>query len=765
MLQAEFQRDNKREFDVAIEGMTCASCVFRIEKSVSKVQGIDSISVNLATETGKVILADDRLSEDDVIRAIGKAGYKAELISNEVAPKTDNKAAALRQERTRLYIAIILSTPLVLPMLLEPFGISAMLPAWAQLALAAPVQFWLGARFYKAGWSALRARSGNMDLLVSIGTTAAFGLSLYYMWKNFGESHAHGGAHLYFESAAVIITLVLLGKYLESRAKQQTSAAIKALQALRPDSAILVSGGQELEVPLSQIRLGDQVRIRPGAKVPVDGIVIEGESQIDESLITGESLPVAKIAGDKVTGGSVNTDGRLLVRTTALGSETTLARIIRLVESAQAGKAPIQRLVDKVSSVFVPVVMLIALVTLVGWGLTTGNWEHAILNAVAVLVIACPCALGLATPTSIMVGTGLAAKVGILIKDAEALELTHSVTAVAFDKTGTLTEGKPRLNNLVSFDGNSSRLLRLAAAVQLGSEHPLAKAVVQKAEQDQVSLPEATSVKALPGKGVEGTVESQRIAIGTKKLMIERGIDISKHEYKETKFLMAGETVAYISDLDSRLVLGVMSFSDRIKDSARETVAELITRGIKPIMITGDNQQSAMRVARELGIAEVRAEVLPEEKSQVIEKLKAEGYRVAMVGDGINDAPALAAANVGFAMSTGADVAMHSAGITLMNGNPLLIPDAIEISRRTYSKIRQNLFWAFIYNVVGIPLAAAGLLTPVVAGAAMAFSSVSVVSNSLLLKRWKAASRRPDEMKISGPAYEEWTAIEARRGM
>lgn len=754
------KQNNKRQVEFNVEGMTCASCVFRIEKSVSQLEGVDSVSVNLATEKANVILSKQHTNDADIIKAIGKAGYKATLIHGEesISELIQNKAEQLRSERNHLLFAIVLTLPLVIPMLLAPFGIEALLPSWVQLLLATPVQFWLGARFYKAGVAAVKAKSGNMDLLVSLGTSAAFGLSLYYMWRELSRPLHHSSSHLYFESAAVIITLVLLGKYLESSAKQQTSSAIKALQALSPDTAIVLLDGNEFEIPLSQLKIGDLVRVHPGAKIPVDGIVVEGESQVDESLITGESLPITKIKDDKVTGGSVNADGRLLIETRALGSETTLARIIRLVENAQAKKAPIQRLVDKVSAVFVPIVVLIALATFLGWGIATGDWEQAILNAVAVLVIACPCALGLATPTSIMVGTGLAAKLGILIKDAQALELTHSVTAIAFDKTGTLTEGKPRLNNIVSIGENENDLLLLAASIQSGSEHPLAKAIVQRAESKSLTIEMASSVKALPGRGVEGEVNSRWLIIGTRKLMLERGIIVSALDDKADEFKESGESIAYIADLKDQKLLGLFSFSDRIKEAARETVKELIDRGIKPVMITGDNYQSAIRVAEKLGIKEIRAEVLPHEKSQVIEELKRQGQLVAMVGDGINDAPALAAAHVGFAMSTGTDVAMHSASVTLMNGNPLLIPDTIEISRRTYSKIRQNLFWAFIYNIIGIPLAALGMLNPMLAGAAMAFSSVSVVANALLLKSWKPASRltqhRLEALRVKGDNYE-----------
>ncbi len=733
------------EIDLAIEGMTCASCVGRIERSLKKIAGLQSASVNLATEQAKITILTGSVSTDDLIRAVSSAGYSAKLVSGYNRSATGSldeaKEKQLRLERTHLIIAALLSSPLVLPMTLTPFGIHWMPPGWAQLLLALPVQFWLGARFYKAAWKAVKARTGNMDLLVSLGTTAAMVLSIYHLWV-FGSHAGHdGNGHLYFESAAVIITLILFGKYLESRAKQQTSMAIKALQALRPERARVKRAGKELEIAIEEVRLGDLVIVKPGEKVPVDGVVREGLSQIDESLITGESLPVAKGPGDKVTGGSVNADGLLLVETSALGGETTLARIIRLVESAQAGKAPIQRLVDKVSAVFVPVVLGIATVTVLAWGLSTGNWETAIIYGVAVLVIACPCALGLATPTSIMVGTGQGAKAGILIKDAEALEITHSVTTVAFDKTGTLTEGRPEVSQVIGTELTQDEILSLAASVQAGSDHPLAKAVLEYARTRNLSVSDAIEMRALPGRGLEGRINGQRIFLGTNRLMQERGVGISDLASEAARLANEGNTVSYLAQEGVAEALGLISFSDKVKATSKATVQELKRLGVKTVMITGDNQGAAQKAARELGIDEVRADVLPQDKSRIIEELKAKGEIVAMVGDGINDAPALATAHVGLAMSTGTDVAMHTAGITLMRGNPLLIPDAIDISRRTYSKIKQNLFWAFIYNIVGIPLAALGLLDPVIAGGAMAFSSVSVVTNALLLKRWKPSSR------------------------
>lgn len=732
-----------QEAELSIEGMTCASCVGRVEKSLNTIPGVRSASVNLATEKAKVVFASGLVTENDLISAVSRAGYVAKLVSSKEGAESElekSKDKKLEKERHHLIIAALLSTPLVLPMLLLPWGVHWMPPGWVQVLLATPVQFWLGGRFYKAAWKAVKAKSGNMDLLVSLGTSAAYFLSVYYLVR-FGEHVGHEGTgHLYFESAAVVITLILLGKYLESKAKQQTSAAIKALQALRPEVARVKRDGKELEISIEKVRKGDLVVIRPGERVPVDGVVLEGASQIDESLITGESLPVLKSRSSQVTGGSVNIDGILVVKATALGSETTLARIIRLVESAQAGKAPIQRLVDKVSSIFVPVVLALAAITIVSWGLLTGDWESAIIAGVAVLVIACPCALGLATPTSIMVGTGLGAKVGILIKDAEALEVTHSVTTVAFDKTGTLTEGRPKVSTVISARPQNE-IIKLIASVQAGSEHPLAKAVLEEARKRGIEIHDARNFKAIPGRGVEAQVEERIVFIGTRKLMEERGVNTQNLEQEFAYLSANGNTVSFVAQEGMVEPLGLIAFSDKVKSTSKATIAELKSLGIRTVMITGDNRGAAEKVARELGIDDVKSEVLPQDKSRIVEELKSKGEIVAMVGDGINDAPALAAAHVGIAMSTGTDVAMHTAGITLMRGNPLLIPDAIAISRKTYRKIQQNLFWAFIYNVIGIPLAAFGLLNPVIAGGAMALSSVSVITNALLLKRWKPASR------------------------
>ena len=540
--------------------------------------------------------------------------------------------------------------------------------------------------------------------------------------------------HLYFEASAAIITLVLLGKWLEGRAKRQTTEAIRALQALRPDTARVRRGGREVDVPVSEVTLGEVLVVRPGERIPADGEVLEGRTHADESMLTGESLPVAKEPGSAVTGGAVNGEGRIAVRVTAVGAQSTLARIIDLVESAQAKKAPIQRLVDRVSAVFVPVVLLIALATLLGWGLATGHWEQAILNAVAVLVIACPCALGLATPTAIMAGTGVAARHGILIKDAEALEVAHGVQAVAFDKTGTLTAGKPVLTGLEPHFADRRAVLQLAAAVQASSEHPLAKAVIDAAAGSPATG--ARDVRAIAGRGIEGWVADHHVAIGSSRWMRELGVDTGPLKNKADDFAAQGYSVSWIADLTDRpALLGVMAFGDAPRAEAAEAIAHLRARGIRTVMLSGDNRAAAEAVGRRLGIDDVRAEVLPSDKADAVSALR-QRYRTAMVGDGVNDAPALAAADLGIAMGSGTDVAMHAAGVTLMRPDPRLVAGAIDVSRRTYSKTRQNHFWAFVYNIVGIPLAALGILTPVIAGAAMALSSVSVVANALLLKRW-----------------------------
>ncbi|MBF6623854.1 MAG: copper-translocating P-type ATPase [Pseudomonas stutzeri] len=718
--------------ELAVEGMTCASCVGRVERALLKVPGVHSATVNLASERAR-IEALATLEVATLLQAVEAAGYKAHASDRQQAAR-DNNDQRLHRERRTVIIALLLAAPLVLPMFGDLFGQHWMLPAWVQFLLATPVQFILGARFYVAGWKAVRALTGNMDLLVAIGTSAGYGLSLYQWWA----APAGEMPHLYFEASAVVIALVLLGKYLESRAKRQTSAAIRALEALRPERAIRIVEGREEEVAIAALHLDDLVMVKPGERFPVDGEVVEGESQADEALISGESLPVNKAPGDRVTGGAINGEGRLLVRTIALGGETVLARIIRLVEDAQAAKAPIQKLVDKVSQVFVPAVLVIALATLIGWLLTGATAEVALINAVAVLVIACPCALGLATPAAIMAGTGVAARYGILIKDAEALEIAHAVTAVAFDKTGTLTSGTPRIVHLHAVDGDEAALLRQAGALQRGSEHPLARAVLDRCAEKGLEVPDVEKSQSLTGRGIAGTLKGRSLALGNQRLLTENGLQPGELTSQAEVWEAQGRTLSWLIETSEQpRILGLFAFGDSLKPGAAEAIAALDARHIRSHLITGDNRGSARVVAEALKIDSVHAEVLPADKAATVTQLKKDGAVVAMVGDGINDAPALAAADVGIAMGGGTDVAMHAAGITLMRGDPRLVPAALEISRYTYRKIQQNLFWAFIYNLVGIPLAAFGFLSPVVAGAAMALSSVSVVSNALLLKRWK----------------------------
>ncbi|MBK6863023.1 MAG: copper-translocating P-type ATPase [Ideonella sp.] len=725
--------------DLAIEGMTCASCVARVERALAKVPGVLAAEVNLATEGARVTRLAGSAPTADLLAAVQRAGYTAHERRDDATPAAAPAAAWLSDGR-RVLLAALLSAPLALPMVGDLFGAHWMLPGWLQLLLATPVQFWLAARFYRAGWAALRAGSGNMDLLVALGTSAAYGLSVFTL-----ATSADAMPALYFESAAVVVTLVLFGKWLEARAKRQTTDSIRALQALRPDTARIRRGGVETDVPLAEVVVGDEVVVRPGERLPVDGVLLEGRSHVDESLLTGESLPVAKAPGDRVTGGAVNGEGLLLVRTTAVGAETALARIVRLVESAQAKKAPIQRLVDQVSAVFVPVVIVAALITFAGWWLAAGApIATALLHAVAVLVIACPCALGLATPAAIMVGTGVAARHGILIQDVVALEALRDVAVIAFDKTGTLTVGRPVLVEAIAARGDRAALLADAAALQRGSEHPLARAVLQAAPEGGAA---ASDVAAVAGRGVKGRVGARSLLLGSGPWMHELGVDITALAENAQTLQQAGHSVSWLAEEQAaggppRLV-GLLAFGDTLKPGAAQAIAQLVAQGVRPVLVSGDNRGSAQAVAGQLGIAEVHAEVLPGAKAGVVAALRnglAAEAKVAMVGDGINDAPALAAADVGIAMATGTDIAMQTAGVTLMRGELALVAQAVSISRATTRKIRQNLFWAFVYNAVGIPLAAFGFLSPVLAGAAMALSSVSVVTNALLLRRWRPAA-------------------------
>ena len=762
------------QYQLQVEGMTCGSCVARVERALLATPGVVSASVNFATEQATVearpvasplhatATASQALVEA-LIAAIQTAGYHAYAVGtvpdqlvaapgpDPVVPLPTRGLPAsspthwrelwLREWRT--VVAIALTAPLLMPMLLLPFGWNWMLPAGWQWALATPVQFWLGARFYRAGWQALRVGTGNMDLLVALGTSAAYGLSLYGWWWSVHAGHGTDAmpmtaSPLYFEASATVITLVLLGKALEQRAKHQTTAAIRALHSLRPTTARRLQEGQATEVAVEQIQVGDLVLLLPGDRVPVDGVVTDGQSHLDLALVTGESLPVPVEPGDAIIAGAINADGVLTLRTTAIGTETTLARIIRLVENAQAGKAPVQRLVDRVSAVFVPVVLGVAGITFAGWWVWGGAWEPALLNAVAVLVIACPCALGLATPTALLVGTGVAARRGILIKDAAALEQAQAITLMVFDKTGTLTAGRPTVVAIeAASDQTREAVLRLAAALQQGSSHPLAKAVLAQAKAEAVALPPLREGKVLPGRGIQGKVLRQTLALGSTRLATEYGV--SGHALAATvlREAAAGRSVAWLLRLDSTppQVLGVLSFGDALKPTAYTALQQLHSLGIKTALLTGDHAGTATAVGAALGIQETHADVLPADKARFVENWRAAGEVVGFVGDGNNDAPAMAAATCSFAMATGTDAATETASVTLMHGDPGLVAEAVLISRRTHRKIYQNLWWAFGYNALGIPLAALGLLNPIIAGLAMALSSVSVVTNSLLLDR------------------------------
>jgi Cu+-exporting ATPase len=719
------------EVTLSVTGMTCSACVGHVERALKKVPGVLDASVNLATESARVSSAG--VSAADLVKVIGDAGYGAS-VADEGAPDDERAAAADRREMLVVLAAALLSLPLVLPMFGHVVGVDFALPGMWQLGIAAIVQFAIGWNFYIGAWKALKSLTGTMDLLVALGTSAAFGLSVY----NLFTIAAGAEMHLYFEASAAIITLVKLGKWLEARARRGTSAAIRQLMQLRPDQAHVERDGEVVTIPATSVLTGEVVVVRPGDRIPVDGAILSGDSAVDESLLTGESIPVAKAPSDRVTGGSVNGDGLLRIETTTVGKESTLERIIALVEGAQAAKPPVQRLVDKVTNVFVPTVVGIAIVTALGWLLAGGTMEQSIIAAVSVLVIACPCALGLATPTAIMAGTGSAARAGILIKDVEALERAGAVDTIIFDKTGTLTLGHPEVTDIVpAGDLDEEGLLRLVAAAQQGSEHPLAKAVLADAGARGLKLDTVESFSRVGGRGLTARVGGQGLWIGNRGLMDEAGADMAALEDRVAALEEDGKTVMWAAGKDKQM-LGAIAVADRLRPEAVEALKILHARGVAVMMLTGDNHRTATAIARRLGLDDFRAEVLPEDKAAEVERLRAAGKVVAMVGDGVNDAPALAAADIGLAMGSGTDIAMETAGVTLMRSDPRLAADAIDVSRATGRKIYQNLFWAFIYNVIGIPLAALGYLSPIIAGAAMAFSSVSVVSNALMLRSWKA---------------------------
>ena len=763
-----------RQVDLAITGMTCASCAGRVERALLRGNGVLSVSVNLANEQARVSLGTDRHEDDASLAtrleaAVAEAGYGARMLQEDPASRHEAAAEAAtadRRERLHLVLAALLALPLLASMLLhllfrllhqDALADQAMLPGWVQFLLATPVQFWLGWRFYRAAYAAIRNGSGNMDLLVALGSSAAWGLSTVLLLLE-------GSDRLYFESSALIITFILFGKWLERSARRKAAGSIRALAALRPDIVIRLEPaadakgtGAEQEIPLAGVRVGDLLVVRPGSRIAVDGVVRDGESGVDESLLTGESRSIAKTRGERVIAGALALDGRLVVEATAIGAETRLAGIVRLIETAQASRAPVQRLVDRVSAIFVPVVLLLALATLIGWWMTTGHVATALLNAVSVLVIACPCALGLATPAALMAGIGAAARGGILIRDAAAIERARGVGIVAFDKTGTLTEGRPVLERVVPAAGaghyaEAAELLSLAAAMQAGSEHPLAAAV--RASAGQLVGPAAERFVVVPGRGVTAHVGGRSLLLGNQRMIEAEGLSLSGTLADEAEQVDAeGGTVSFLAErragrVGGNRIIGLLGFSDAVRPGAAEAVARLSRRGIMSVMLTGDGDGAARRIAEAAGVDRLLAGMSPEEKAAAVSALGRElrggtATRVVMVGDGINDAPALAAADLGIAMGSGTDAAVEAAGITLMRNDVGLVTDAIEIAGLTAARIRQGLFWAFVYNLVGIPLAVAGLLSPAVAGGAMALSSVSVVLNALRLTRWRPGEQPP----------------------
>ena len=734
--------EGKKTVTLRISGMTCAACSSRIERKLSAAPGVLRASVNLASEKAAVEYDPAVISPSDMIKIVEGLGYGAR---REEEVEEDRERLEREKQARRLLISFIagavLTAPLMLMMILEWAGVHVSLmhnPVF-MLALSLPVQVVLGARFYRGAYHALRSGSANMDVLVALGTSAAF---LYSVYNGFFEpDRMRGMNNLYFEASSMIITLILLGKYLEARAKGRTSEAIKKLMGLQAKTARVIRDGEEVDIPVGEVVPGDIVSVRPGEKVPVDGEIIEGASAVDESMLTGESIPVEKAVGDTVIGATINKHGAFKMRATKVGRETVLAQIVKMVEEAQGSKAPIQKLADKVAGVFVPAVLGVAVLTFVLWMVIKGEVSDALMSAVAVLVIACPCALGLATPTAIMVGTGKGAEKGILIKGGEYLEAAYKVSAVVLDKTGTITKGEPEVTDILPLGALSEgEVLRLAAGAEKNSEHPLGVAIYEAAKARLGAIPDPERFAAVPGKGVLAEVGGKVVLVGTHKLMAESGVDIARATEALERLESEGKTAMLMAV--GMEIAAVIAVADTLKEHSIEAVEELREMGVEVFMITGDNARTAAAIAKQVGIEHVLAEVLPEHKAEEVEKLRKEGYVVAMVGDGINDAPALATADIGMAVGTGTDVAIEAADITLMRGDLRTVAAAIRLSRRTMRKIKQNLFWAFIYNIVGIPIAAFGLLSPIIAGAAMAFSSVSVVTNSLSLKRFDPTKRR-----------------------
>ncbi|WP_061859756.1 heavy metal translocating P-type ATPase [Priestia megaterium] len=728
----------KAEF--AITGMTCAACSTRIEKGLNKLEGVTKASVNLALETASVEYSPSQIAPQDITQRVEKLGYGAKLKSEEKEEEQSYREKELGKQKGKFWFSLILSVPLLWAMV-SHFTFTSFIPLphmlmnpWVQLALATPVQFVVGKQFYVGAFKALRNKSANMDVLVALGTSAAYFYSLYSSLKSLGSS-AHTD-QLYYETSAILITLILLGKLFEANAKGRSSEAIKKMMGLQAKTAVVVRDGAEVEIPVEEVQKGEVIFIKPGEKVPVDGEIIEGQSALDESMLTGESVPVDKNVGDKVIGATLNKNGFLKIKATNIGKETALAQIIKVVEEAQGSKAPIQRLADYISGIFVPIVVGIALLTFFVWyiWIAPGEFAPALEKLIAVLVIACPCALGLATPTSIMAGSGRAAEFGILFKGGEHLEATHKIDTILLDKTGTVTNGTPELTDVRIAQGyKENELLQLVASAERLSEHPLAQALVAGIKNKGIEIQDPLSFEAIPGYGVKATVQERELLVGTRKLMNQYKVNIDTALEEMTNLEQEGKTAMLVA-LDGKYA-GMLAVADTIKATSKEAVSRLKEMGLEVMMITGDNRQTAQAIAMQAGIEHVIAEVVPEGKAEEVKKLQQQGKKVAMVGDGINDAPALALADIGMAIGTGTDVAMEAADITLMRGDLMSIADAIEMSRKTISNIKQNLFWAMGYNTLGIPIAAVGLLAPWVAGAAMAFSSVSVVLNALRLQR------------------------------
>lgn len=730
-------RNEKMDLDVF--GMTCAACSTRIEKVLNKMDGMEAATVNLATESASVEFNSAVLSAEKIISKIQDLGYDAkEKVQREA--KAQQKEEEINAKKRKLFISILLSLPLLYTMIGHaPWDTGLPMPhllmnPWFQLLLATPVQFWIGGQFYVGAYKSLKNKSANMDVLVALGTSAAYFYSLAEAIKTIGNPSYM--PHLYFETSAVLITLILVGKLFEALAKGRTTEAISKLLSLQAKEATVIRDGEEIKLPIEEVKVNDIILVKPGEKIPVDGKVVSGQSAVDEAMITGESIPVEKAAGDSLIGATINKNGTLTMTATKVGKDTALAGIIKVVEDAQGSKAPIQRVADQISGIFVPIVVGIAIVTFLVWYfvISPGDFASALETAIAVLVIACPCALGLATPTSIMVGTGKGAENGILFKGGEHLEATHKINAIVLDKTGTITKGKPSVTDLEIF-GEEDKVLQYLVSAEKASEHPLAEAIVEYGNSRNIEVISMDEFSAIPGHGIAATINGEKVFVGTRKLMSREGIEYSSYEDRLEKMETEGKTAMMIA-IDNK-VNGIVAVADTVKETAKTAIEELKSMGIEVYMLTGDNSRTAKAIAAQVGVENVIAEVLPEEKANHVKELQLKGKKVAMVGDGINDAPALALADIGIAIGTGTDVAIEAADVTILGGELTLIPKAILLSKKTMKNIRQNLFWALAYNSAGIPIAAMGLLAPWVAGAAMAFSSVSVVTNSLRLKRIK----------------------------